>query len=198
MKANKRMKSRLLGLLLASTLASAISGCATHGSSSANHTEQALKANPADVGTIADILRASYETISGPARNPWPWGRDRTLYMPQAIFVSNSVDHGQVKTLIETPEDYRRRFIAGAYETEVGHHIERYGNVAQVPERVRCARYSGRADQVALCELLSALLGWDALVDCRDGLGSGARRSTNSRIMGRQVGWVINIQLTGT
>ena len=42
------------------------------------------------------------------------------------------MDHGQVKTLIETPEDYRRRFIGGGYETEVGHHIERYGNVAQV------------------------------------------------------------------
>src|SRR5882724_4118388 len=110
----------LLGLLLASTLTLALSGCAT----SANRTERALKANPADVDTIADIVRASYETISGPAQHPWPWDRDRTLYMPQAIFVSSSVDQGQVKTRIETPEDYRRRFIAGQYKTEIGRHIE--------------------------------------------------------------------------
>jgi len=126
------MNRNLLGLLLASTLALALSGCATGLSSSTNRTEKALRANPADVGRIADIVRASYETISGPAQHPWPWDRDRTLYMPQAIFVSNSVEQGQVKTRIETPEDYRRRFIAGAYETEIGRHIERYGNVAQV------------------------------------------------------------------
>src|SRR6266404_553567 len=122
------MNRSLLGLLLASILVLALSGCAT----SANSTERAVKANPADVDTIADIVRASYETISGPARHPWPWGRDRTLYMPQAILVSNSVEQGQVKTRIETPEDYRRRFIGGGYEAEIGRHIERYGNVAQV------------------------------------------------------------------
>lgn len=122
------MNKSLLGLLLVSTLVLTLSGCAT----SANHTGKEVKANPADVDTIADIVRASYETITGPARHPWPWDRDRTLYMPQAIFVGNSVNQGQVKTLIETPEDYRRRFIPGQYETEIGRHIERYGNVAQV------------------------------------------------------------------
>ena len=63
----KRVKSRLLGLVLASTPAAAISGCATRLSSSANHDGQGLKANPADVDTITDIVRASYEPISGPA-----------------------------------------------------------------------------------------------------------------------------------
>jgi hypothetical protein len=111
---------------LAFTIALAFSGCATHGGYSA-------KVNPSDVDTIAHICRVSYETISGPARHPWPWDRDRTLYMPQAIFVNNYVEHGQVKTLVETPEDYRRRFTeTGQYETEIGRHIERYGNVAQV------------------------------------------------------------------
>jgi hypothetical protein len=126
------MKRTLLGLVLALTLALALPGCATRLSASANRAEQPLKPNPADVCTIANIVRASFETLSGPARQPWPWDRDRTLYMPQAIFVSNFVEHGQVKTLIETPEDYRRRFIAGRYVTEIGRHIERYGNVAQV------------------------------------------------------------------
>jgi len=43
---------------------------------------------PADVGTIADIVRVSYEVFSGPAGMPRQWRRDSTLYMPGATFVS--------------------------------------------------------------------------------------------------------------
>ena len=45
---------------------------------------QAPAAAPADVGTIADIMRVSYEVISGPAGAVRQWRRDRTLYMPGA------------------------------------------------------------------------------------------------------------------
>ena len=45
---------------------------------------QAPAAASADVGTIADIMRVSYEVISGPAGTPRQWDRDRTLYMPGA------------------------------------------------------------------------------------------------------------------
>src|SRR2546422_6583972 len=98
---------------------------------------QAPAAAPADVGTIADIIRVSYEVISGPAGAPRQWKRDRTLYMPGATFVSNNVRDGKVQTKIMTPEEYRRgadaRFVArGLFETEVGSRIERFGNVAQV------------------------------------------------------------------
>ena len=98
---------------------------------------QAPPAAPADVGTIAGIMRASYEVISGPAGAPRQWERDRTLYMPGATFVVTSKLNGKVETTIMTPEEYRRksdaRFVAqGLFETEIGSRIERFGNVAQV------------------------------------------------------------------
>jgi len=90
--------------------------------------------NPADVGSIPDIVRVSYEVISGPAGVPRQWDRDRTLYIPGATFVAVWEDEGKVKTKIMTPEDYRRDFKirAGVFETEIGRRIERYGHVAHV------------------------------------------------------------------
>jgi len=100
-------------------------------------TAQAPTAAPADVATIADIVRVSYEVISGPAGTPRQWRRDSTLYMPGATFVSVTEDSGRVKSTIMTPEEYRRGgnagFVAnGLFETEIGRRIERWGNVAQV------------------------------------------------------------------
>jgi hypothetical protein len=94
-------------------------------------------ATPADVGTIADIMRVSYEVISGPAGAPRQWDRDRTLYMPGATFVSTSKRDGKVQTTIMTTEEYRQKsdasFVAeGLFETEIGSRVERFGNVAQV------------------------------------------------------------------
>ena len=98
---------------------------------------QARAAAPADVGTIADIMRVSYEVISGPAGTPRQWDRDRTLYMPGATFVAMSRRDGKVQTTIMTTEEYRQksdaRFVAeGLFETEIGSRVERFGNVAQV------------------------------------------------------------------
>src|SRR5215470_4483753 len=98
---------------------------------------QAPAAAPGDVGTIADIMRVSYEVISGPAGAPRQWDRDRTLYMPGATFVVTNKRDGKVETTIMTPEEYRRksdaRFVAqGLFETEIGSRVERFGNVAQV------------------------------------------------------------------
>jgi hypothetical protein len=109
-------------------------------------------ADPADVRTVADLVRASYEVINGPAGVPRQWDRDRTFYMPGATYVSVWEEDGKVKTKIMTPEDYRRDFTigAGVFETEVGRRIERYGHVAQVrsvavvrstPDRPVRARY---------------------------------------------------------
>lgn len=94
-------------------------------------------ADPADVGTIADIVRVSYEVISGAAGTPRQWRRDSTLYMPGATFVSVDETDGRVQSTIMTPEEYRqsagpRQTSTGMFETEVGRRIERWGNVAQV------------------------------------------------------------------
>jgi hypothetical protein len=98
---------------------------------------QGPAANPADVGTIGDIVRASYETISGPAGTPPQWRRDSTLYAPSATFVAVDERAGSVQVKTMAPEQYRRlndsAFVAqGLFETEIGRHIERFGDVAQV------------------------------------------------------------------
>jgi hypothetical protein len=98
---------------------------------------QVPAANPADVGTIADIVRVSYEVLSGPAGVPRQWRRDSTLYAPGATFTATSEANGKTVVTIMTTEEYRRKndssFVAsGLFETEIGSHIERFGNVAQV------------------------------------------------------------------
>lgn len=94
-------------------------------------------ANTADVRTIGDIVRASYETITGPAGKPRQWRRDSTLYAPTATFTAADERNGKAQIATMTPEQYRRgndsAFVArGIYESEIGRHIERFGNVAAV------------------------------------------------------------------
>ena len=49
-------------------------------------------ADPRDFGTIEDIVRVSYEVISGPPGTPRQWRRDSTLYAPGAMFHSLDED----------------------------------------------------------------------------------------------------------
>ena len=99
---------------------------------------QSPTADPADVRSIEDIVRVSYEVISGPPGTPRQWRRDSTLYAPGAMFHALHQDaQGQVKVTSMTPEEYRRRtdqgFVKnGLIEYEIGTHAERFGNVAQV------------------------------------------------------------------
>jgi len=100
-------------------------------------TAQTPPADPRDVGTIAGIVRASYEVISGPAGTPRQWRRDSTLYSPGATFTATSEKDGKTIVTTMTPEDYRRANDArmvkeGLFETEIGSRIERFGNAAQV------------------------------------------------------------------
>jgi hypothetical protein len=44
-----------------------------------------------DISTLDGIMKAFYETISGPAGQPRQWARDRTLYVPGIRFVSTGV-----------------------------------------------------------------------------------------------------------
>ena len=92
---------------------------------------------PADVATIAGIVAASYQTMNGPAGQPRQWRRDSTLYMPGATFAAVNLRDGRPVATVLTPEEYRRKTFPGlerdgGYETEIGRHIERFGDVAQV------------------------------------------------------------------
>ncbi len=94
-------------------------------------------ADPADVGTIEGIVTAFYDVINGPAGAPRQWRRDSTLYMPQATLVSMGEKDGKPVAKVMTPEEFRRGVNAelvekGFFETEIGHRMERFGNVAQV------------------------------------------------------------------
>ena len=98
---------------------------------------QAPVANVFDVGTIADIVRVSYEVISGPAGTPRQWRRDSTLYSPTATFIAMSERDGKPVVTTMTAEEYRRKnnedFVRnGLFEREIGSRIERFGNVAFV------------------------------------------------------------------
>ncbi len=100
-------------------------------------TAQTPPADPRDVGTIADIVRVSYEVISGAAGAPRQWRRDSTLYAPGATFTATSEKDGKTIVTTMTPEDYRRANDAsmvkdGLFEAEIGSRIERFGNAAQV------------------------------------------------------------------
>ena len=124
-------------LSIACLVAAFASGCAAHDSSSAVDATQAQNANPADVRTVDDIVRASYETISGPAgvaSQVRQIARDDTLYVPNARFASVWEENGEVKSKVMTQPEYWKTYDAShaAYESEIGRRIERYGNVAQV------------------------------------------------------------------
>ena len=94
-------------------------------------------ADPADVGTIEGIVNAYYDVINGPPGAPRQWRRDSTLYMAAATFVAMSERDGKPVARMMTPEEFRRSTNAefvkdGFFEIEIGHRIERFGDVAQV------------------------------------------------------------------
>ncbi len=92
-----------------------------------------------DVSTIEGIVKASYETISGPVGAPRQWARDRTLFAPNVRYLSTAVDPNTGKVSVHD-YDYQQYldrsdpFLVkeGFTEVELAHAIERFGNVATV------------------------------------------------------------------
>lgn len=90
-----------------------------------------------DVCSIDGIVKAFYETISGPSGQPRQWGRDRTLYIPGVRFTAVNEGSGKVtmsvmdhQQYVDAVNDYFVR--AGFFEKEI-HRIEkRFGNIAHV------------------------------------------------------------------
>jgi hypothetical protein len=90
----------------------------------------------ADGDSIESVMRAVYETISGPAGQR-DWGRFRSLFVTGAKLVSMRTTADGTMPVVMTVEDYITR--AGAnfekspfYESEAARRVETFGSIAQV------------------------------------------------------------------
>ncbi len=90
-----------------------------------------------DVTTLDGIIKAFYETISGPIGRPREWERDRTLYIPGVRFVSTNVKNGKpvIKVLdhqqyIDEANDVLVQ--KGFFEKEIHRIVKTFGNITHV------------------------------------------------------------------
>ena len=108
-------------------------------SSTAAAQPAAPAADPADVATPEALLRALYDVISGPAAQPRDWDRFRSLFLPGARLVyAQTTQSGEERLHPMTVDDFVRIVTpvyaagGGFWERDVGHRMERFGNVAHV------------------------------------------------------------------
>lgn len=95
-------------------------------------------ARPEDVSGIDGIVKALYETISGPSGQPRQWSRNRTLYIEDVQFVAMNEDaaHHPAARVMNYQQFVDRvdaRLVKdGFYESEIHRRTERFGNIAHV------------------------------------------------------------------
>ena len=90
-----------------------------------------------DVSTLDGIVKAFYETISGPAGKPRQWARDRTLYIQGVRFVSTGVSNGKIVAHVMDHQTYVDRvndhFVRqGFFEREIRRVTKTFGNITHV------------------------------------------------------------------
>jgi hypothetical protein len=93
-------------------------------------------AKPADVNSIAAILHALYDVISGPPGQR-DWNHLRSLCVPEARLTSTTKNGASTAPRLLTIDDYIQRagkFFAshGFYESAIVNRVEKFGNIAQV------------------------------------------------------------------
>jgi hypothetical protein len=92
-------------------------------------------ANPADVASIDAIVKALYESISGPKAQPRDFERLRTLFAPNARMIPTGVAaDGKARLRNWNVEEYITAagpglMANGFFEREIGRTTESYGNV---------------------------------------------------------------------
>lgn len=92
---------------------------------------------PEDVATLDGIIKAFYETISGPKGQPRQWARDRTLYIPDMHFVALEMRDGKPHAEIMDHQTYVDRtngfFVReGFFEHEIYRMTKSFGNLTHV------------------------------------------------------------------
>jgi hypothetical protein len=95
------------------------------------------EADPKDVSTIQAIVRASYETISGPAGKPREWDRMRSLFLPGSRQIRTGPLGDRIAYKMMSPEDFiesTNDFLvqSGFFETEIHQIVDQFGSIAQV------------------------------------------------------------------
>ncbi|HEY0931371.1 MAG TPA: hypothetical protein VGE27_15730 [Gemmatimonas sp.] len=92
-------------------------------------------ANPADVASIDAVVKALYESISGPKGQPRDFDRLRTLFAPSARMIPTGVAaDGKARLRNWSVEEYITAagpglMANGFFEREIGRTTESYGNV---------------------------------------------------------------------
>jgi hypothetical protein len=99
----------------------------------------AAGARLADVLSIEAIVKAFYDTVSGPAGTPRQWERARALFLPGARVVSIGVAEGETDPRAKAidhqqfmDESDAAMVRDGFYEKETNRVVRRFGNVAHV------------------------------------------------------------------
>src|SRR5204863_5358173 len=59
-----------------------------------------------DVATLAGVIKAYYDVITGPAGQPRQWSRDRSLYIPDLRFVATGFAKGRPYARVMTHQDF--------------------------------------------------------------------------------------------
>jgi hypothetical protein len=93
--------------------------------------------DPKDVSTIDGMIKAFYETISGPKGQPRQWSRDRTLYVKDVRFIQINKSGETVRPHIMRYMEYvngSNEYLVkdGFAEREINRVTQRFGNIAQV------------------------------------------------------------------
>jgi hypothetical protein len=97
-----------------------------------------IEPRPEDVSSVDGLIKAFYETISGPAGQPRQWGRDRTLYVPGVRFVSTGVrKDGKPYAVVSGHQEYvdatnDSMVREGFFEHEIHRVTHTYGNITHV------------------------------------------------------------------
>ena len=134
------MKKWLIGTAVLAAIAPVVLGQAVgpKGKSKAVPVQK-VAARAEDVSSVEAIVKASYETISGGVGVPRQWGRDESLFDPNVRFVAVERDpkSGAIVAMITTHQEFvdgtdESLVKDGFTERELGHKIERFGNVATV------------------------------------------------------------------
>jgi hypothetical protein len=125
-------------VLLIAGITSASPGQSSDSSNSKHISVASIEASPADVQTLDGIMKAYYETGSGPAGQPRQWGRDRTLFIPgiRLVVILDDASGKRVVRQFTYQEfvDFADPGMVrnGLYEHEIHRITYRYGDWAHI------------------------------------------------------------------